>query len=149
MVLFDPIEEHPHSKARRRIIIGFCVVILGAGVLWWLLRFHTERVTIRAFMNAVVTGNMQQAYKIWKPEQSYSFKDFLDDWGPNGFYGPVRSFRVKDSERPKEGSAIAVKVEISPYQPFPDDDDALKQSKTKQVILWVELKDQSISFPPY
>jgi hypothetical protein len=100
-------------------------------------------------MNAVVTGNMQQAYKIWKPEQSYSFKDFLDDWGPNGFYGPVRSFRVKDSERPKEGSAIAVKVEISPYQPFPDDDDALKQSKTKQVILWVELKDQSISFPPY
>jgi hypothetical protein len=149
VVLFDPIEEHPRSKTRRRIIIGFCVLILGAGVLWWLLRFHTERVTIHNFLNAVVAGNMQKAYQIWKPEQSYSFKDFLDDWGPNGYYGPVKSFQVKDSERPKQGSAVAVKIELSPYQPFPEDDDRLKQNRTKEVILWIELKDQSISFPPY
>lgn len=149
MVLFDPIEEHPHAKAKRRIIVAICVLVLGAGVLWWLLRYHTERVTVRQFMDAVAVGDMQQAYRIWKPAQSYSFKDFLDDWGPNGYYGPVKSFRVKDSERPKQGSAIAVKIQLSPYQPFPDDDDRAKQNKTKEVILWVEVKDQSISFPPF
>ena len=149
MALFEAVEESGHSKKRRRLIIGACVVVLGAIGLWWLLRFHTERVTILHFMNAVVAGNMQQAYQIWKPSPSYSFKDFQDDWGPNGYYGPVRSFNVADSSHPKLSTSVEVKIELSPYQPFPPKDDMLKQSKTKEVRLWVQSKNQSISFPPY
>ena len=149
MALFDAVEESGHSKKRRRIIIGLCVVVLGAAGLWWLLRYHTERVTILHFMNAVVAGNMQQAYQIWKPSASYTFKDFQDDWGPSGYYGPVRSFNVRDSSHPKLSSSVEVKIELSPYQPFPEKDDMLKQSKTKEVRLWVQTKDESISFPPY
>ena len=44
---------------------------------------------------------------------------------------------------------MAIKLELSPYQPFPADNDMAKQSKTKEVVLWVELKDESISFPPF
>lgn len=131
------------------MIIGICIVVLGAAGLWWLLRFHTERVTIHNFMAAVVAGDMQEAYKIWKPSASYTFKDFQDDWGLSGYYGPVKSFNVKDSSHPKMASAVEVVVELSPYQPFPEKDDMVKQSKTKEVRLWVETKDQSISFPPY
>ena len=149
MALFETVEEPKHLKHRRLLIIGICVVVLGAGVLWWLLRGHAERVTVRNFMDAVVAGNMQEAYKIWKPSPSYTFKDFQDDWGPSGYYGPVRSFNVKDSSHPKMASAEEIVVELSPYQPFPAKDDMLKQSKTKEVRLWVEEKDQSISFPPY
>ncbi|HWF39173.1 MAG TPA: hypothetical protein VG322_11675 [Candidatus Acidoferrales bacterium] len=149
MALFDAVEEPKHQKHRRLTIIGICVVVLGAGVLWWLLRFHAERVTVRNFMDAVVAGKMEEAYKIWKPSPSYTLKDFQDDWGPNGYYGPVRSFNVKDSDYPKLSSAVEVVVELSPYQPFPPKDDMLKQSKTKEVRLWVQSKDQSISFPPY
>lgn len=149
MALFEAIEEPKHLKHRRLTIIGICVVVLGAAVLWWLLRFHTERVTVHNFMEAVVAGNMQEAYKIWKPSASYTFKDFQDDWGPSGYYGPVKSFNVKDSSHPKMASAVEVVVELSPYQLFPAKDDMVKQSKTKEVRLWVETKDESISFPPY
>jgi hypothetical protein len=148
LALFDAVEEHPHAKTRRRAIVAIVLVLFIAGGLWWVLRYHKERVTILHFMTAVIAGNMQEGYQIWKPSPSYSFKDFQDDWGPNGYYGPVKSFHVKDSDRPRGGSAVAIKIELSPYQPFPADNDMAKQSKTKEVVLWVELKDESISFPP-
>lgn len=123
-------------------------IVLGGAGLWYLLRYHTEKTTIHHFLIAVAAGDMQQAYKIWKPSPSYTLQDFLQDWGPDGYYGPVKSFNLKDTDRLKGSSGVVLTVEVSPYQPFPDKDDALKQSKTKEVKLWVEFKDQSISFPP-
>ena len=149
MVLFDPIEEHPHAKSRRRVILVIVLVVFTALGLWWVLRYHKERVTILHFMNAVIAGNMQQGYEIWKPSQSYSLKDFIDDWGPNGYYGPIKSFRVAKTEHLRGGSGVEIKIRLSPYQPFPEDDDVAKQNKTKEVTLWVQFNDQSISFPPY
>jgi len=147
--LFDAVEEPKHSKNRRRVILGIVVVVFVAAGLWWVLRYHKERVTILHFMNAVIAGNMQQAYEIWKPSQSYSLKDFQDDWGPTGYYGPIKSFRVAKTEHLHGGSGVEIKVRLSPYQPFPEDDDVAKQSKTKEVVLWVQFNDESISFPPY
>ena len=149
MALFEAVEEHPNAKSRRRVIVAIVLVVFVAAGLAWVLRYHKERVTILHFMTAVIAGNMQQAYQVWKPSPSYAFKDFQDDWGANGYYGPVKSFRIKDTDRPKASSAVAIKIELSPYQPFPADNDVAKQSKTKQVVLWVEVKDESISFPPF
>jgi hypothetical protein len=39
-------------------------------------------------------------------------------------------------------------VELSPFAPFPSAHDVLKQSKTKEVRLQVEYKDQSLGFAP-
>jgi hypothetical protein len=47
-----------------------------------------------------------------------------------------------------DASGVVATVELSPYQPFPQDNDAAKQSKTKEVKIWVEFKDQSLGFPP-
>jgi hypothetical protein len=149
VALFEAVEEHPNAKSRRRVIVAIVLVVFVAAGLAWVLRYHKERVTILHFMTAVIAGNMQQAYQVWKPSPSYAFKDFQDDWGANGYYGPVKSFRIKDTDRPKASSAVAIKIELSPYQPFPADNDVAKQSKTKQVVLWVEVKDESISFPPF
>jgi hypothetical protein len=147
--LFDAVEEPRQSKKRRRIILAIVAVVFVAGGLWWVLQYHTERVTILHFMNAVIAGNMQQAYQIWKPSQSYSFKDFQDDWGPTGYYGPIKSFRVTKTEHLRGGSGVEIKIRMSPYQPFPDDDDLAKQNKSKEVTLWVQFNDESISFPPF
>jgi hypothetical protein len=147
--LFDAVEEPKHSKNRRRVILAIVVVVFIAGGLWWALRYHKERVTILHFMNAVIAGNMQQGYQIWKPSQSYSFKDFQDDWGPTGYYGPIKSFRVAKTEHLRGGSGVEIKIRLSPYQPFPENDDVAKQSKTKEVVLWVQFSDESISFPPF
>lgn len=149
MGIFDSTEEEPSSKIRRYIITTLVFIALILLLCWWLLRFHAEKNTIRHFMNDVIAGNMQEAYKIWQPSQSYAFKDFLDDWGPNGYYGPVKSFNIEDTERLKDSTAVVIVVDVSPDQPFPDDRDAVRQNRVKQIKLWVEFKDQSISFPPF
>jgi len=122
-------------------------IALGSAGLWWVLRYHTEKVTIHHFLSAVAAGDLQRAYQIWKPAPSYSFKDFQDDWGPNGYYGPVKSFNVKDTDHPSQCSCVDVIVQVSPYQPFPDKDDFVKQAKTKEFKIRVEYRDQSMSFP--
>jgi hypothetical protein len=147
--LFDSTEEHPPSKVLRYIITGVVFVGLIAGFLAYQLRFHTEERTLRHFMDAVVAGKMDEAYRIWKPSETYSFKDFLEDWGPDGYYGPIKSYHLEHIEKNKpNASGVVATIELSPYQPFPDDHDAAKQSKTKEVRLWVEFKDQSLGFPP-
>lgn len=151
MGLFDSSEEEPSAKIRRYVITTLVFIALILLLCWWLLRFHAETDTIRHFMNDVVAEKMPDAYKIWQPAGSYSFKDFLDDWGPDGYYGPVKSYRIEGAESPrgKDASAVVVVVDVSPDQPFPDDHNAAAQSKVKQIKLWVEFKDQSISFPPF
>jgi hypothetical protein len=146
--VFDSSEEHPPAKIRRYIITGLVFLLLVAGACWYLLRFHTEKKTINHFLSTVAAGEMGEAYKIWKPTATYSFKDFLEDWGPKGYYGPVKSYRIEDVEHLKGGSGVVVVVDVSPYQPFPDDRDFAKASKTQKVHLWVEFQDQSISFQP-
>lgn len=152
MGLFDGGEEHPAHKVRRYIITALVFVALVAAFCWYLLRFHKEKITISHFFNAVVTGKMEEAYRIWKPSETYSYKDFLEDWGEQSYYGPVKSYHIDDAQELKRGSnpvsGVVVTVELSPYDTFPAENDAAKQIKTKEVRLWVEFKDQSISFPP-
>jgi hypothetical protein len=147
--LLDATEEHPHSKLRRYVIMVVALVVIGGGTIWWLLRYHGEKVAVYHFLNAVVTGDMPKAYGLWSRSESYSLKDFEGDWGTDGYYGPVKSFNVTGTYRPPDGSSgVVVIVDVSPYQPFPDKDDALKQSKSKEVRLWVQFKDRSVQFPP-
>ncbi|HUJ80813.1 MAG TPA: hypothetical protein VLW83_02965 [Candidatus Acidoferrales bacterium] len=149
MGLFDTTSEHPQSKMLRYLITTLVFLALVAGGIWWMLRFHQEKITARRFLNAVVAGHMEEAYKLWKPSATYGYQDFLEDWGPNGFYGPVRSYHYEDAERlPKSGSGVLIVVDVSPYSPFPDGNDGIKQSKTKEVRLIVEFSDQSIAFQP-
>ncbi len=148
MGIFDSSDEHPPDKIRRYVITGIAFVALVGCAIWYLMRFHTEKQTVHQFLNTIVAGKMEEAYKIWKPAPSYSFKDFNEDWGSQGYYGPIKSYHIEDIEHLKNGSGVVVVVEVSPYQPFPDDHDALKQAKTKEVRLWVEFKDQSLGFPP-
>jgi hypothetical protein len=146
--LLDATAEPPHSKLLRYSVTTVVFAGLVVFGVWWLLRYHTEKQTVKNFLDTVVAGQTEEAYRIWKPSPSYSFKDFLDDWGPTGYYGPIRSYRIESAERPKNGTGVVVLAMVSPFQPFPASDDDVKQSKTKEVRLWVEFSDQSLSFPP-
>ena len=152
MGVFDSNEEHPPARIRRYIITGVAFVILLFIAYQYLMRYHTEKNTVRQFLNEIVGENMEQAYRMCNPSASYSFKDFLEDWGPEGYYGPVKSYHLESAEEVKRGteraSGVNITVEVSPYSPFPSNDDAAKQSKTKEVHLRVEYKDQSVGFAP-
>lgn len=152
MGVFDSSEEHPPAKIRRYVISGVAFAVLLFFAYQYLMRYHTEKRTANHFMTAIVAGNMEQAYRMCNPSDSYSMKDFLDDWGPDGYYGPVKSFHIENAEEDKRGtekaSGVNITVEVSPYTPFPTNNDVAKQSKTKEVRLRVEYKDQSVGFAP-
>jgi hypothetical protein len=75
-------------------------------------------------------------------------KDFLADWGPQGYYGPVKSYEIIHAKAPGGSNAISVSTEISPYSPMPDTSDTEKSRKTRVVDLWIQPSDKSFSFPP-
>ena len=152
MAIFDTSQEHPPDKVRRYIITTIVFIALVVGFAWYLLRFHQETTTVKNFLNTVASGNFDLAYQMWKPAPSFSFKDFMEDWGPNSYYGPVKSFHIVNAEEMKHGSdspsGVIVTAEVSPYDTFPSRGDAAKENKIKEVRLWVQFKDQSLGYPP-
>lgn len=147
-MLFDAPQQEQHaSKVRRYIVTCAVFLALIVGTSWYLLRYYKEKDTVRRFLGEVAAGNMQQAYQTWQPEGSYSFKDFLDDWGPNGYYGPVRSFRVEKTVRRSNSNYVDVIVEVSGVKPFPGGD-AAEQNGIHEVDIGVRFSDQKMSFPP-
>jgi len=108
-----------------------------------------EKRTVERFMSAVVAGDSQEAYKIWRPNPSFTYQDFLAFWGPKGYYSPIKSFRIESAEvPPKGGSGVVVVVELSAYSPFPKPEESVKFGQNQEARLWVERSDQSLSFPP-
>jgi hypothetical protein len=146
--ILDSGPEEPKSKLRRWVISAVALVFLLGGFLWYHFRFYPEKKAAAEFFNALTSGDSARAYQLWKPNPNYTMKDFLDDWGPNGYWGPVKSYRIESTAEPKHGgSGVIVIAEISQFSPFPEDDDA-KNRRTKEVRIWVQIADKSLSFPP-
>jgi len=147
--ILDSGAEEPKSKALRYVVSGVALAAMIAGALWYFLRFAPEKRTVERFMNAVVAGDSPQAYKIWRPNASFTYQDFLAFWGPKGYYSPIKSFRIESAEvPPKGGSGVVVVVELSAYSPFPKPEESVKFAQNQEARLWVERSDQSLSFPP-
>jgi hypothetical protein len=149
MGLLDPGAEEPKSKALRYGVSGVALVLLLGAGMWYFLRYTPEKRTAEHFMHAIATGDTQQAYQIWHPHASFSYKDFLSFWGPDGYYSPIKTYQIESAEvPPKGGTGVVVVVEISSYDPFPKPGETVKAAQNREVQLWIERSDQSMSFPP-
>jgi hypothetical protein len=147
MTLFNPPAE-THTKSRVMAFTVAAVVIVSVAALWFAFRYFPERRAAEHFFDALVAGNMDQAYQIWKAGPNYQMADFLADWGPAGYYGPVKSYEIVRESSPRGASGVIVEVAVSPFSPMPNPQDDEKSRKTKIVSVWVEAKDKSFSFPP-
>jgi hypothetical protein len=150
MTLLDPPVEKP-QKSRAMAITVTALVLVAAMVLWFTFRYYPEKKAASQFFDTLVTGDTNKAYALWKPSSNYQMKDFLADWGSDGYYGPVKSFKIMDAKAPRNSdTSIEVNVAISPFSPFPESSDADKSRKTKVVPIWVSKSDKALSFPvPY
>jgi hypothetical protein len=146
MTLLDPPADKP-DKSRAMAFTIAALVLVAVVVLWFTFRYYPEKRAAAHFFDALVAGNTDQAYQLWKPGPTYAMKDFLADWGPTGYFGPVKSYKIVRAKAPSGSNAIAVSVEVSPYSPMPDSSDAEKSRKTKLVEVWVLASDKSFSFP--
>ena len=148
MGLLDRDSEDPQSKLRRYIVTGLFGVGLAVVLFLYFTRFSAEKKTVAQFLDTVVQGNLESAYHLWQPKPSYTYKDFVDDWGPNGYYGPVKSYQIVTAQRTRGASGVVIVVEVSPFSPFPADTEREKLRQNKEVKLWVERETRSLSFAP-
>jgi hypothetical protein len=147
MSLLEPPPEKSHKSQVWAITIGVLALALAL-VLYFTFRYYPEKKAASQFFNALVAGDTDKAYELWKPTPSYRKDDFLADWGPSGYYGPVKSYKIMGAKEPSKSDSIAVNVAVSPFSPLPAASEAEKSQKTKVVTLWVSPTDKSLSFPP-
>lgn len=148
MGLLDSSSEDPQSKLRRYVILGLLAAIALVVLGLYITRYNAEKRAVRQFLNTIVQGDTEAAYRMWQPTATYPYKDFVDDWGPAGFYGPVKSYHIVTAQRQGGASGVVVVVEVSPFEPFPSDTEREKLRKNKEVKLWVERETQALSFAP-
>src|SRR5260370_7742365 len=144
--------DRPASKPDKSRAMAFQLVplaLVAIVALWCNFRYSPEKKAAERFFEALATGDTAGAYQLWKPSPSYAMKDFLADWGPQGYYGPVKSYKILHAKAPKGSNAIAVSIEVSPFSPMPDISDAEKSRKTKVIEVWVPAPDKSFTSPPY
>jgi hypothetical protein len=148
MTLLEPPVE-TSSKTRPLKFVAGALVILAAVVLYFAFRFYPEQRAVQRFFDALAAGDTNTAYQLWKAKPSYRIQDFLTDWGPYGYYGPVKSYKIMKISRP-EGSinSVVVEIAVSPFSPMPDPADAEKSRRTRVVTVWMNTDDKSFSFPP-
>ena len=147
MSLLDP----PVDKPQKSRVMLFTIAALAftlAVVLWFTFRYYPEKKAAAHFFDALVAGDTNKAYELWKPSATYRLSDFTADWGPGGYYGPVKSYKIMGAKAPNKSDSIEVNIAISPFSPMPDASDGEKSRKTRVVPLWILPSDKSISFPP-
>ena len=149
MSLLEPPAEKPKKHYVLKVTIA-AVLLVVIIAFWFTFRYYPEKKAAGEFFAALTAGDTAKAYALWKPSSTYTMNDFLADWGTNGYYGPVHSYRIMDAKAVRNSVSIAVNVAISPYTPMPVPGDAEKSIKTKVVTIWVTPADKSFSFPvPY
>jgi len=147
MSLLDPPADKP-DKSRAMAFTIAALAVIAIVALWFTFRYYPEKRAAERFFDALVAGDTAQAYQLWKPGPTYTMKDFLADWGSQGYYGPVKSYAIDHLRAPRGSVSVAVTVRVSPYSPMPDPSDAEKSRKTRVVEIWILPRDKSFSFPP-
>jgi hypothetical protein len=147
MTLLDPPPVTPHKSRAVPFTIA-AVAVAAIVVLYFAFRYYPEKRAAERFFDALVADNTDSAYQLWKPSPSYSMKDFLADWGPQGYYGPVKSYEILRASSPQGANAVDIRVALSPFSPMPDASNPEQSRKTKIVSIWVVIADKSLSFPP-
>ena len=86
------------------------LAILG---LYYKFANYREEGAVTQFLGDVFTGHHDVAFSKWDVEgSSYTMKDFLSDWGPDGYYTKgVSSAKVVDSNG--KGQTVVVYINIS------------------------------------
>lgn len=147
MSLLSPTPE-PSNKYKVITFTGIAIGLALLAVLYFTFRYYPEEKAAEHFLDALVANDTKQAYQLWKASESYKYGDFLADWGPDGYYGPVKSYAIVKAEASRGANGVMVLIEVSPFNPMPDKNDVEKSRRTKQINVWVNSGDKSFSFPP-
>lgn len=151
MTLLDA-QEYDSARARRRRIkiAGVVMIVLIIAGLIWTFRYWQEERIVDHFFDALQNKNYETAYGIWlhdpqwkqHPQKysQYPFNEFYLDWGPGGEWGLIKSHEIYGAASPKssgDGIVSGIIVEV------------VVNERVKHARIWVEKKDNTLSFSPF
>jgi hypothetical protein len=98
-------------KERLKVPLAIGVVLLLIGGAAYKFANYREEGRVKGFLEDIRSGRYDIAYARWDTDGHYSMKDFLADWGKDGYYTRgLNTARVVDSNT--SGSAVVVYVEL-------------------------------------
>jgi len=115
MSLLNATPPKPPRKIGRYILLAVLVIIVG-GVSYVLFRNYPEERATTRFLTTLEQGNFQEAYQLWQPSDTYSYQEFLHDWGLQGDYGKIRTFKILGSTS-KGSATVVVTISVNDRQP--------------------------------
>lgn len=149
MTIFEAKEYDPRIEKRRRmyILAAFIAAAMVGFLIYHFWDWREER-TVDKFLTAVEHRDYEKAYSLWNadpdwkqhPQQysGYPFGTFEQDWGPVGLYGEIRWHHLYKSMTLKNASGVVVVSMVS----------FAKHNAPEPLALWVEKKNQSITYLP-
>ena len=125
-------------RQRKRALVALLAVLVVAGAFYLWFKNYPEEKVVKGFLAVVERGDYPAAYTYWgckveSPCPNYSYKDFLEDWGPNppSQVGKLQSCRLGMSR--ERGSGVVVPVILN---------DRIQKK------LWVEKSSRVLGFAP-
>ena len=133
MSLLDATPPKPSRPIGGYVLVVLLAAVILSGAVYYFWDYPEERAVSR-FLEAVEGGDYQTAFRLWQASSSYSYDDFVRDWGPTGDYGKIRSFEILQAKSSSSGT-VTVIVMINHESP------ALK--------LLVDKKTKGLAFSPF
>ena len=116
MTLLDAEPPKPQSALRKYLPGVIALVVVTGALLGYRLRNYPEERAVARFLTTLEGANFREAYRLWQPSPSYSFGDFMHDWGEQGDYGKIREFEILQSKS-KGSTTVIVTVRINNQNP--------------------------------
>jgi hypothetical protein len=125
------------GKLAKAVGYTLLAAIIGYCLYWLFFRNWREEARVKEFLTLLEDQKYEQAYETWgcsqaEPCKFYSYKSFLEDWGPDSPLGQVKSFELGRSYTQEGGVIQEVTV-----------------NGQKQDNLWVDDDTLVIGFFPY
>lgn len=133
MTLLDSTPPKPPRHIGRYILLAVLVAIVASGVAYYFWDFPEEHAVTR-FLETVQRGDFKRAYALWQPVSTYSFDDFMRDWGPQGDYGRIREFEILRSSS-ASSDTVTVSVMIN--------------GRTPELKVLVDKRTKGLAFSPF
>lgn len=156
MTLFEtkPYDPVAARKKRNRIISIVALVVILA-LLAWNFRHWPEEHQVDQFFAALQQKDYEKAYGIWNHDPNwkqhtekyanYTFGSFMQDWGPGGEWGLIKSYHVDGSAIPKGGTGTKFDVGSSGVVVVV----TVNERVAEKAHIWVEKSDKTLGFSPY
>jgi len=131
--------DHPPPKKARPwkerlkvpLAIGIVLAVVG-GVAYKFANFREER-QVNRFVESVAAGRYEEAFANWDAGGSYTMKEFLEDWGKDGYY-TKEMHRADVIDSNSKGATVIVYLEVDSF--------------SRPIALMVNKESLKLSFSP-